>query len=412
MPGAGTQTRLPRQDSHNSSHGQPERPVANTNDIRERLVNPSSQNIEQQVSDVLPLYRSTLQRPLTQQTPVSGSYLNSHGATLGKTDKQKEVLIRGTCHPAVRPSSPHTALIHEISHHQSKVTKTRRKPKPSKASLSGPPIRANRTDDSPIPSKEDLLTVLLFRTQQEKRARDIEKAHQQAREAEHHRTEEAFALLRSQMEQVSQREKAKGAELARYAKALPGLKDKAKKLEDYLKGLTNDYHKLRDDSVMIHRQQESLQDDKTDIFTSIREAREAIARRPSVTTEVLADARHRLDILEQRNEAQASQAEKDAELLQAEQDRNQRLEQELSKVNTSQGQMVELLQSQRAELMEKLSETLINSAPVNSLSNDDQRHMKDMLAHCFALLKEVKETQNPRPEDLEKLDESVKGYAQ
>ncbi|MCJ1477769.1 hypothetical protein MMC13_006442 [Lambiella insularis] len=412
-----TRTDLPIQGSHIDSYRKVEQPIAtfdNSNRTAEQIVKPSYHDTEQQTKDVLPLHRTILEVPPTQQTIASGCHSGGHAVAPKRTEHRKAPSVRGSSHPAVRNASPQTGPVGEISHNQAKVTKSRRRPKSFRTPHPGLVSRAQTTAtaDDPIPSEEDLLTILLFRTQQEKRARDAEKAHLHAREAEHHRTRQALALLRSQIEQVSQRERLKEAELVKYGKVLPGLKEKAKKLEDFLKGLTNDHHKLRDDSIMLRRQQQSLQEDKVDIFTCIEEAREAIGRHPTGVQSVLAEARHHVDILEQKNEAYALQAGRDAELLQAEQVRNQRLEQELSKVTTSQHQIIELLQSHRADLMDKLNETLLCSATGNAVSDDERNHVNDMLNQCITLLEEVKGIQNVKPEDLEKLDESVKGYAQ
>ncbi|MCJ1282312.1 hypothetical protein MMC26_001635 [Xylographa opegraphella] len=296
-------------------------------------------------------------------------------------------------------------ILRDISEDRSKVAKIRRKPKNSRPMYGLEPLAQSPVSKT-MPTEEDLLQILLHRNQQGKKTRDTAKAVQQARDAELHNIKQAYALLRSQMEGVSKREKAQQIELAKYEKVLPGWKIKARKLEDYLKGLTNDHHKLRDDAHSIQRQQLLLQTDKVTIMTRIEEAHSAFGRHvPGGATDVILEARHHIELLNQQHDAQALRAQKDAELLGVEQKRSQRLEQEISKISSNQQQVIELLHTQRLELMEKLSKTLTTSTAVlASEPSNDQACTWDMLNQCIKMLQEFRTSKHVEPEDMERLN--------
>ncbi|MCJ1386522.1 hypothetical protein MMC17_009648 [Xylographa soralifera] len=370
------------------------------------------QRVEDRAYNILPLPQASSQ----MLPPRSLKIPNRDHGVLGQPSRGIQT-EPPTLHTAASPVASRSHPVKQnafkgISDDRSKVVKIRRKSKNSRPlhSLDTP---AQRPVPENMPTEEDLLQILLYRNQQEKNARDTAKAVQQARDAELQNIKQAYAVLRSQMEEVSKREKVQQTEIAKYETALPGWKIKARKLEDYLKGLTNDHHKLRDDAQSIQRQQLLLRTDKTNIMTSIEDARLAFGLHVTGAANIISEARHHIDSLNQRHDAQALRARKDAELLEAEQERSQRLEQEISKISSNQQQMIEILHTQRLELMEKLSETLTTgSAVLVSEPSDDQVCTRDMLEQCIKVLQEFKTIERVEPDDMERLDSSINGYAQ
>ena len=371
-----------------------------------------NQRTEDRAYNILPLPQAS-----SQMLPPGSA------KTLNQVQKIREQALRGcqTEQPTlptatssvptrINPVNPNTRK--GIPNDRPKVVKSRRKPMSSRPS-NGPDILSQRPVSEAMPTVDDLIQILQYRNQQEKKARDTAKAMQQARDAEFQNTKEAYALLRSQMEEISRREKAQQIELAKYQKVLPEWKSKARKLEDYLKGLTNDHHKLRDDAQSIQRQQLLLQTDKDNIMTNIEETHSALGRHAPGAAKIVSDALHHIEIVTEKHDAQSLQAQQDAKLLEAEQERSQRLEHEISKISSNQQQITNLLHAQRLELMEKLSETLTNSSTVLvSEPSEDQAGTKDLLDQCIAMLHEIKTVKHVEPEDMERRDSSIKGYAE
>ena len=370
------------------------------------------QTIQDRVYNILPLPQGSSQMPLPISMEAPNQDEGVRGQGLRSIQTKQPTLPTAASPVASRPNTTNSNAFKGISDDRSKVGKIRRKPKNSR-SLYGPDTLAHRPLSETMPTAEDLLQILLYRNQQEKKARDTAKAVQQARDAELQNTKQAYALLRSKMEEVSKREKTQQTELTKYEKALPGWKVKARKLEDYLKGLSNDHHKLRDDAQSIQRQQLLLRTDKANIMKRIEEAHSAFGRHVPGAANIISEARHHIDFLNKQHDAQALRAEKDAELLGAEQERSQRLEQEISKISSNQKQMIELLHTQRLELMEKLRETLTTSSAVLvSEPSNDPACTQDMLDQCIQMLQDIKTIKHVKPDDMERLDSSIQGYVE
>ncbi|MCJ1392875.1 hypothetical protein MMC18_005747 [Xylographa bjoerkii] len=381
-------------------------------EIIKTIVCSEVQEIEDRVHNIFPLPQASSEMLPSRRTQIPDCDQGVRGQDLLGDQTEKPPLPAIACLVATRSHPVKPDALKGISDNKPKVVKHRRKPRNSRP-LHDQDTPAKRPLSESMPTEEDLLQILLYRNQQEKKSRDVAKAVQQAREAELQNIKQAYELLRSQMEDVSKREKTQQAELAKYEKVLPGWKIKARKLEDYLKGLTNDHHTLRDDAQAIQRQQFLLQTDKANIVTDVKEACSAIGLHTTGSTKILSETRHHIDLLNQRHDAQALRAQEVAKLLEAEQERNQRLEQEVSKISLNQQRMTELLHTQRLELMEKLNEILTtSSAVVVSKPSDDQACTRNMLDQCIKVLQEFKTTEHVEPDHVERLDASIKGYAE
>lgn len=311
----------------------------------------------------------------------------------------------------MRPDPPRLAEPQVTSRIKSKVTKARRKLKPPKeASASATPAQSNETDN--IPSQEDLLTILLFKTRQEKRNRDAAKALLQAKEAELERVQQASEVLRTQVEELSHRANAQREELAKHQRVLPALKIKARKLTDFVAGLTTDHNNLRNNAEAIQQKQEELIKEQSDVKTVIVEARKALECRDTDTAKKLGEARAYIAKLEQQAEDQHHQDGDTTSQLEAEQERSGRLEQEIFNISGIQREMVELLRGLRQATAEKLDEILTQPPPTISISDEGQKQANNILDRCSEILAEIKAAQSARPEDLRRLDNSVSDYAE
>ena len=382
------------------------------NQIEDTIVFSQLPEIKHPINCILPLPQASAQTLQPKYTPIPGRDCGIRRQALSGAQGLQSPFRATVSLGATRSCSVLPNVLKEIPDSRSRVAKVRRKSKTLRH-LPGHEAPAQSFPSETMPTEEDLLQILLYRKQQEKKARDFAKAVHQTKEAELQNTKRAYTLLRSQMEEVSKREILQRTELAKYEKVLPGWKIKARKLEDYLKGLTNDHHKLRDDAQSMQRQQLVLRNEKAVIIADIEEARSAIeCHTPGITT-ILSEARHQIDLLNQSQQAQARRAQENAELLGIEQERSQKLEQEISKISSNQQQMIDFLHVQRSEMIEKLSEALKSkSTMLGSESVENQACTMHLLDRCTKMLEELKTIEYTQTDDLQRLDSSIKGYAQ
>ena len=313
-------------------------------------------------------------------------------------------------HPAIRTGPTNSVEPPEMPWTPSKVTKAKKRSRGSRM-LQNLAAQAQPNTLGSEPSPEDLLTILLFRARQDKKARDLAKAVQQAKESELEDIVQAYTKLRAQMQELSQREKAQQAELVKYQKVLPGWKTKLRRLEDYMRGLTNDHNKLRDDGDIIQRQQESLKSDRAEIKASVKEARETFGRTSANTTKILIEAKQEIDKLEWRVEEQNTRHGENMDRLEVERARNNKLEQEISCIAVSQQQIEGLLRTQRQAIIDKLGELFSNPLATESIPSDFQKHTWDMLDRVLGLLMEIKAMEKENPEHLLRINETITDFA-
>ena len=371
--------------------------------------NTSSDGNNRKPRDILPLYPGCVQTPLTQnQEQLNHERSSNHYESAGTVQSCQPRGISDS-QQAVKSSLPQSITSHSTPYNPSKVAKSRRKPKMPKSSYV-PTTQTQPLLSDSTPTEEDLLTILLFRKQQEKKARDMTRAIQQTKDIEFEKVREAHAVLKTQVEELSHRDKAQRAELSRYEKAISGWKIKVRKLEDYLRGLTNDHHKLRDDASDIRRQQESLQIDRNSIQTTLR-THQSLSETTFNAKNMLAEARYHVDKLEQKVQTQSAQAEENAALLQAEQEHCHHLEVEVSKISTSQNHILELFHTQGQELTKQLNDVFVKYQDTGQTSQDNDV-IRSMLDRCLALLEHVKDSESVKPGDVEQLDQSFRQYAE
>jgi len=360
-------------------------------------------------SDILPVWSGQAQAaPIQCYEELQP---NNSRYTQARSDSVRPSSSATRLHPATRPGPSRPVEPHPVSSTTSRVTKGRRKSKALKDTRV-PPVPAHSNETNPVPSQEDLLTILLFKTRQEKRNRDAAKAVLQAKEAELERVAEAFETLRTQMEGLTQRESAQREELGKYQQVLPALKGKAKKLDAFMTALTKDYNMLRINAETIHKQQEHLCMNQSDVKRAITEAREALGANKTDKAKILAEARHYIAKLEQQVQDQERRNDDTLCRLEAEHERSHRLEQEISNVTTTQQEMMELLHSLRRAMTDKLDEILKQPSPILPLPDANSEHPNGLLDRCLEILEEIKVAQGARPEDMQRLDNSLSDYAE
>ncbi|CAD6563524.1 MAG: hypothetical protein ASARMPRED_000013 [Alectoria sarmentosa] len=127
------------------------------------------------------------------------------------------------------------------------------------------------TDDPPQPlnpkyayTEDDLLRLLMYRRRQGQQELEDFRATQQQKETEIQRLLDISNDLYSQLQDFEKRETQTNAELTKIKANKPIWETKIKQLSDYVKGLTNDHNRLRDDA-------DDLRKRHGDVFVAERE---------------------------------------------------------------------------------------------------------------------------------------------
>ena len=340
-------------------------------------------------------------------SPLHGSQISVHDCSPLRPLQASVSLKLGRAQ--AEGNRPHTP---QRSHRApSNVSKSRRKPK----ATGGPKIARNLPQNlgiSPNPSDEDLLSLLIFRYRREQQERDAERARRLAKDAELEDIKDVSNLLHRQLQTVQEREKVQQVELRKLHAIMPKWENRIQKLKDYVKGLTNDHNRLRDGAKHIDEQRRDVAADKSVIGAMLGDAHHAVELSRSQCQHILDKAKHQIVLLSRTIEDQEIRLQEDTELLQVERDRNQRLEDELSRITDSHRGLIKASDESRKALEAKLDEVLSqNNVSIVPSQSNSEVHCRDMLTQCIYLLQEVRNTDVVKPHDLRKLDQSIKSYA-
>ena len=342
-------------------------------------------------------------------------------------------------HPAVRQHRSVSPQEREQPQNPGKIrkAKSQRKIKTTgMVSLTETPADLLSTEQGQ--SQEDLLRMLMMSVRQEAQAREDAKVVQRKKDKELKDAKQACSqlkyelqalqdqsqdlrdesqVLQEELQGLRNQEKGQAAQLSKYQKVVPGWKANLRKLQDYFKGLTNDHNKLRSDATMIRKELESLRADKAIIETSLKEAQAAAAQavlawKPSDCKATLAEARHRIELMEQAVHSQRTQLIDKAKLLDDERNQNQLLVDKVSKISTDQQEMLRMVLSYREVVQGKLDQLLNSSLAMSTMAKGmDEESIKSMLDRCVASLRELQSPQTVKMEDLQRLNESIRVYA-
>ena len=303
-----------------------------------------------------------------------------------------------------------------------KITKTRRRKEP--VVLNKEQVVPN-TDRLPPPSspkstytEDDLLRLLMYRRRQGQQELEHFKITQSQKEDEILRLREMSNHLSNELQEVSQRETQKAAELSRIKAKKPIWESKIKRLSDYVKGLTNDHKRLREDA-------ENLQNQRTDVFIAGKDLHDTLeAAQKSVEKERIRslkfqdDAHCKIETLEQIIQHQCSQLQSNEDLLKVERERSTRLEDQISRVSANHEELLQLFTGHRDTIADKI-DSLLHQAKAIVLPNQvSASHNQDpvipMLEKCISMIQKLHEVDTVKPDDLKKLgdtmDSFVRGY--
>ena len=167
-----------------------------------------------------------------------------------------------------------------------------------------------------------MLLLLMNRIRQDRRERD---ATQAALEASNRQCQMFAALssdLDARLHDTTELCSEKEAQLSKIKAAKPGWETKLKKLSEYVKGLTNDHNRLRDDARNIREQSSSILKEKKCLHNALQEVSQMATEQGSMSRKLVIEARRDLEMLERKVQDQQSDIHNKQELLVAERERN------------------------------------------------------------------------------------------
>lgn len=160
----------------------------------------------------------------------------------------------------------------------SKIRKRSQRSRDRQPSKPGSPASHIHDESSSDPAQ--FLSILNVHYQKQKKQRDKARAGQRAKDMEIKDLEIISKSLHQQLQASETRVASQSTELQRYRELMPQWQDKVKKLSEFIKGLSNDHTRLRDEAHSIQAKQQNLQVSKSsmdgelkDILNAFREER-------------------------------------------------------------------------------------------------------------------------------------------
>ena len=287
-----------------------------------------------------------------------------------------------------------------------KIAKTRRA-KPKVGSTVNGPSPPNLAY-----TEEDLLKLLMYRRRQGQQELEYFRATQHQKEAELQTLRDLSNDLDAQLRDVIQREAQKTVELSKVNANKPIWEDKIKRLVDYVKGLTNDHKRLREDANELYKQHEELFIAKRELQDTLDDARKSVEQQRLRSQQYENDTRHTIESLQQTVQNQSTQIRSDKNLLAAEQERSNRLDDHISRITTSHGHLVDLFAGHRDTIAGKIDELLHQAqsvvSPVEAADSNDS--IGPMLEQCVGMLQKLHEADTIKPKDLQKINDTMDSF--
>ena len=272
-----------------------------------------------------------------------------------------------------------------------------------------PQIKLNELVSRNSVTQEDLLHVLLARYSKEKQEREQIRAN--------HATEiqELETLSRSlweRLQESQQKAKSQENEISGLKAQQPRFADQIKKLRDYVNGLTNDQHGLRDSFNEIHQMYTAKHESKKQLDTRLEDVRQTASDIDKRTANALKEARHEMENLMRINQDQRAQLQKDDELLQYERTRSQNMEVELAKFNTSQQHSMHTFAEHANRMVQKMDSLLDHAQDASPAQQPESLdEVKTALRQCLESLDELRQAKGVKVEDFSQLGDSMRDFA-
>ena len=310
-----------------------------------------------------------------------------------------------------RPMKPPMPSTPKQSHNAHRTKSGVTKPRGRSASRAprAPRVHLNDLLSRKSITQEDLLHVLLSRYSKEKQEREQLRANHAT---EIHELETLSRSLWERLQESQQMAISQEGELSGLRAQQPKFADQIKKLRDYVKGLTNDQHGLRDSFNEVHQMYSAKQESKKELDIQLEDVRQTASDIDKRTANALKEARHEMENLLRINQDQKAQLQKDDELLQYERTRSQRMEVEVAKINTSQQQSMHTFAEHANQIVQKMNSLLDRVKDVPSVQQPESLdEVKSALRQCLGSLDELRQVKSVKVEDVSQLEHSMRKFA-
>ena len=330
--------------------------------------------------------------------PTSGNTL--------RADPGKKTQLSAESSASKSPRGPETGST------PSRVRKNRRKSKQKTGSKSlvgaGSVARSGIPKDTP--SVDCLLMLLSYYKHNSQKERNEAVELQRTKDAELDVTRRTVVDLNRQIEEVRERSEKGNQELRKYQKATPGWEKRLRELSAYIEELKKDYCKLRDDATAMMRQQTTLLNDKVDLVSAVKGSCLENDRQSGRATRVMKEARTIIKNLEQTVKNSERKYEESMSLLEAEEDRNDYLENEVASISVNQQRLLEMMGDCRSSIADKIDEIISWSMTPSKPTSNMEGSSIFLLEQCLGLLQESRNRGSATTEDFQRLATTLQAY--
>ena len=300
-----------------------------------------------------------------------------------------------------KPSTPKETRLPATAN--SKVAKPRRKN--SRLPVNNVPVPLDIFAAPSMPSQEDLMDVLLARYKRDKQSRDEERI---AHATELQDLKDISDLLWEQLQEERAKGQRLGEKISVYQAKLPSWDAKVRKLSDFVQGLTNDHHGLRDKAREIQNNQNTLRAVKTQLESDFSEMNRSIQTTTSRTKDALAQARVDMQSVVQKSQNQEEQLQSSVRMLHFEKERNHQSVGEIGKLTAKHEDLVQSLTAQGNMHMEKLN----NLSNKLCQSQNEERsgtlmELKGIMNQCMEVVDGLRDKPTIKSEDLQQLNNAM-----
>ncbi|KAL8801665.1 MAG: hypothetical protein Q9182_004302 [Xanthomendoza sp. 2 TL-2023] len=269
-----------------------------------------------------------------------------------------------------------------------------------------------RVPSSMILPEEQLLKAMTIRYQHQKNERDQLRAKSRAKDQQIQDLKGISKYLADLLTQSEQRIANQEAELLKQRQLVPRWQDRVKQLSSFVKGLSNDHTRLRDEAQSMHMEQQKLLADKDSLDRFFQGTVEAIQQERAQHRDCLSKAHNQSKIIGQELEARSQDLLGESQKLRAEQDRNANLQDSLTRLAfNNQGILVKLADQEAAiaSKIEVLGKTISDS--VNNALSTGQEDLGTGLQECLTVLKKLPVEHSVGTDNLHKLNISIEENA-
>lgn len=334
------------------------------------------------------------------------------------TSEEPTILDLPSCKELAKTSSPHRSRPYVTRSNpstpteprlpaqaRSKVTKSRRKALPKSSDCPGPPQMC-RTQ--PTLTQEEIMNVLMLRYKHDKQLRDEERA---AHASDVQDLKDISDVLWQQLQAERTRGQQLNKEILHYEAKLPAWGAKVKKLSDFVRGLTNDHHGLRDKAKEIQQTQNELRNEKKLLNADLDNVNKDLNAATEWSKSTVAEAKTDLRLLLQQSENQQAQLRDNVRLLDNERENNGLYAAEIGKLTTSHNQLTQCIAARDSIHVDRLTAlaTKLDNIQINDHS-DSHEELKGMVQQCLSTMEGLRSTADINGQDLQHLDITVRDY--